>query len=239
MARSFAQGLVTADREARAACLSKVSLRAKHAKGGWRELTRCLRPNQLGLPVYVRGPDGLLITPKEQSAWHWHVHRAQIGVSPLVKGKFCTASLKATLAQERHWARSRPSPRRDPLLTAINQEPISSDEVALALESCPYGSAPGLDHIPYEALKCGGDPALECLTGLYNICWSSGTHPKQWDDALIAPLFKGGPDPHDVSKYRAITLLCTTCKIYEGILANRITRILDAKASLSSSQSGF
>ena len=77
---------------------------------------------------------------------------------------------------------------------------------------------------------------------LCNIAWSSDLHPSQWDEALIAPLFKGGPDPHDVlteSKYRAITLLCTSCKVYEATLARRIQVIVDAQGTLSPAQGGF
>jgi hypothetical protein len=47
--------------------------------------------------------------------------------------------------------------------------------------------------------------ALNCynvsLVFFPNILWTQNEHPTQWDEALIAPLFKGGPDPHDISKY--------------------------------------
>jgi hypothetical protein len=68
------------------------------------------------------------------------------------------------------------------------------------------------------AWKYSGTEMIECLTLLFNISWNHSVHPKQWDNAFITPLFKGGPDPHDVNKYRAITLLSTSGKVYEAVL---------------------
>ncbi len=93
--------------------------------------------------------------------------------------------------------------------------------------------------IHYEAYKFGGEPLLQCLTDILQVAWSTEIHPSQWDKALVAPLFKGGPDPNDVSKYRAITLLCTSCKLYEAILLDKVLRVLRQNSSLSATQAGF
>jgi hypothetical protein len=53
------------------------------------------------------------------------------------------------------------------------------------------------------------------------------------------PLFKGGPEHNDVTKYRAITLLSTSCKLYEAVLLNKILKVLVTNGSLSDTQAGF
>lgn len=125
------------------------------------------------------------------------------------------------------------------MLHRLNATPIDAAEVIQALDACPAGSSPGPDLIPYEALKYGGMATVLALTHFCNIAWFHNVHPTQWDEALIAPLFKGGPDPHDVSRYRAITLLCTSCKVYEAVLANRTQAVLDIEGSMSYTQGGF
>jgi hypothetical protein len=79
----------------------------------------------------------------------------------------------------------------------------------------------------------------QCLTDILQISWSTELHPVQWDQALVAPLFKGGPDHNDVTKYRAITLLSTSCKLYEAVLLKKILNVLVANGSLSDTQAGF
>jgi hypothetical protein len=238
LCRRFAKELVSLRRDSLATSLANIALRSRDPRAGWLQLQRRLRSHSLGLPVHVRNQDGVLLTDKGESARFWHVHREKVGLSHLSKPGFCQPSLQRLLAEEEKWAQHQPAASAS-LLRAINKEPISLDEVLQALEVCPYGSAPGLDDVPFEAFKCGSPELLNCLTDFFNILWSQAAHPSQWDEALIAPLFKGGPDPHDVSKYRAITLLCTSCKLYEGILSNRITTILNSTGTMSPSQSGF
>jgi hypothetical protein len=83
--------------------------------------------------------------------------------------------------------------------------------------------------------KYGGNQPVECLTLLYQLAWK--VH--QWDRALISPLFKGGPDHNNIWKYSAITLLCSSSKLYEAVLLASIQKVLDACRSMSDTQGGF
>jgi hypothetical protein len=118
-------------------------------------------------------------------------------------------------------------------MAEVNAREITEQETAQVLKDCPNGSAAGLDKIPYEALRYGGQLPVECLTLIFQISWKSELHPSRWDEALVTPLFKGGPDPHNVNKYRAITLLCTPSKLYEGILLRQMLTVLDTCAEES------
>ncbi len=108
-----------------------------------------------------------------------------------------------------------------------------------ALKSCLNGSSAGLDQVHYEAFKYGSKDLCQCLTDILKISWNTELHPTQWDNALVAPLFKGGQEHNDVTKYRAITLLSTSCKLYEAVLLNKILKVLVANGSLLDTQAGF
>ena len=80
-------------------------------------------------------------------------------------------------------------------------------------------TAPGVDNIPNKLLKKGGDAIVGVLYKLFNIIWLREAPPTIWERALIRPLYKtGSKDPLLTENYRAIKLICTTCKLYESIL---------------------
>lgn len=143
--------------------------------------------------------------------------RSNIGEDKSRSGLFDhTAYMDSFRLLERFLAANLPAspPLSSPLLQEMNTSAsISPSEIRAALNKCPNGSAPGLDRIPYEALKYGGDLPIECLSLVFRISWRLTLHPSRWDKALITPLYKGGDDPNDVNKYRAITLLCTSSKL--------------------------
>jgi hypothetical protein len=120
-----------------------------------------------------------------------------------------------------------------------NCAPPTKQEIIAALSTCDNGRAAGLDDIPFEAYKYGGDPMILALTTLFTLIWTWECHPTQWDEASVIPLFKGGPDLCNVDPYRAITLLSTASKVYEAFMLQRITTILDRNVSLSPAQGGF
>ncbi|XP_068760068.1 craniofacial development protein 2-like [Montipora capricornis] len=56
-------------------------------------------------------------------------------------------------------------------------EPPSFDEVQTAARKTNSHKAPGIDGLPAEVYKYGGDQLLEKLTSLFTLCWSKGEVP--------------------------------------------------------------
>ena len=83
-------------------------------------------------------------------------------------------------------------------LRKIHQQPVrteldftpTKEEVKAAIAKLKYHKAPGVDGIPAEVYKLGGDTLLEELTELFDMCWNNGTLPQDLRDAVIVSLYK-------------------------------------------------
>ena len=98
------------------------------------------------------------------------------------------------------------------------------------------GKSSDPDNIPIEVIK---DGCLEIKQTTYNFikkCWEEECIPEEWSDATICPVFKSG-DRQQCERYRGISLLCHTMKMYERILEKRLRKAVEEK--LNDCQHGF
>ena len=119
--------------------------------------------------------------------------------------------------------------------------PISIDEVRIAVKKLKKGKAVGIDGIPNEAFKYGGDQVVTYLWKLYQKIFDGEQFPTEWSRGLIFPLFKGGPEDFklDPNKYRGITLLSIVGKTYTSVLNRRLTNFCESNNILVDEQAGF
>jgi hypothetical protein len=120
-------------------------------------------------------------------------------------------------------------------------QPITLQEVQLAISKLKKGKAVGLDGMFNEIFKCGGEQVSIHLWKLYQAVFESETFPEIWVRGLIYPLFKGGPEEFklDPSKYRGITLLSIVGKTYTIILNKRLSDWAEANISLQMNKQVF
>ena len=116
--------------------------------------------------------------------------------------------------------------------------PPSLDEVRSAVKKLKVHKAPGIDGLPAEVYKYGGDLLLEKLTSLFNLCWSTGDVPGDLRDAVIVSLYKNKGEKSDCSNYRGVTLLSIAGKILARVLLDRLIPAI-AEVVLPESQCGF
>ena len=117
-------------------------------------------------------------------------------------------------------------------------EPPSFDEVQTAVRKTNSHKAPGIDGLPAEVYKYGGDQLLEKLTSLFTLCWSKGEVPGDLRDAVIVSLYKNKGEKSDCSSYKGVTLLSTAGKILARVLLDRLIPAI-AEEVLPESQCGF
>ena len=117
-------------------------------------------------------------------------------------------------------------------------EPPSFDEDQTAVRKTNSHKAPGMDGLPAEVYKYGGDQVLEKLTSLFTLCWSKGEVPGDLCDAVIVSLHKNKGEKSDCSNYRGVTLLSTAGKILARVLLDRLIPAI-AEDVLPESQCGF
>ena len=116
-------------------------------------------------------------------------------------------------------------------------EAIGKVEVRAAVKRLKAGKAAGMDGIPGECIKSGGEPIVEWLVRLFNGCFESGCVPGDWKSACIVPLYKGKGDTRECGSYRGISLLSVVGKVYGRVLIERVIECTDG--AIGGEQCGF
>ena len=91
--------------------------------------------------------------------------------------------------------------------------------------------------VPNEALKNANAKVL--LHKFFNLCFTSGLSPSDWDQSNIKPIPKKDKDNRDPLQNRCITIMCCVAKIYSGILNRRLQDYLEKNEILFEEQNGF
>ena len=73
----------------------------------------------------------------------------------------------------------------------------------------------------------------------FNLCFTSGHSPTEWDFSDIIPIPKKGKDARDPLQNRCITIMCCVAKIYSSILNKRLQNYLENNNILVEEQNGF
>ena len=115
-------------------------------------------------------------------------------------------------------------------------DPPSIEEVRSAFANTRGGTTAGLDGLPPEAFKDGGEDLLTHIHTLFMDVWEEGTVPSSWRDAELVPLPKKG-NLRDCDNWRGICLLSVLGKIFARVLQGRLQEL--AEAVLPESQCGF
>uniref|UniRef100_A0A670JJJ0 Reverse transcriptase domain-containing protein n=1 Tax=Podarcis muralis TaxID=64176 RepID=A0A670JJJ0_PODMU len=104
--------------------------------------------------------------------------------------------------------------------------PISKEEVEEAIKELKRGKAPGPDGFTASYYKEMKDILIDPLTKVMNNILKEKDMPGTWREAFIVVIPKQDSDLTQVKNYRPISLLNTDYKIFAGILAKRLKKIL-------------
>ena len=116
--------------------------------------------------------------------------------------------------------------------------PISSDEILLAIKSSKNGKSSGPDLIINEMIKAGKETWTKPLLLLFNLILNKQTVPLEWNTGFVTPIFKGG-DQHEMNNYRGITVTSNLSKLFTKIMNSRLTKYLDKNKMINNEQIGF
>jgi len=100
-------------------------------------------------------------------------------------------------------------------------------------------SAPGTDGITPSMLRNLSHKALNHLTHLLNHLLRLGHFPALWKTAIVIPIPKPNKPSNDPNSYRPISLLSNLAKLFERILAARLTSFVLQHQLLPHTQFGF
>jgi len=81
--------------------------------------------------------------------------------------------------------------------------------------------------------------AIQHLTLLFNSILQLGYFPTIWKATKVIPVHKPNKPPTDVNSYRPISLLSSTSKLLERIIASRLTTFVNQNHLIPDTQFGF
>ena len=99
--------------------------------------------------------------------------------------------------------------------------------------------APGEDDIPATFLAAIGTKAKIVLLDILNFSFNTGQIPQSWRNAVIIPLLKTMKPASQPASYRPISLPSCVVKLYERIIAGRITTMAENNVWFHRYQAGF
>ena len=114
-------------------------------------------------------------------------------------------------------------------LIALDDMP-TLDQVKSRIRKLKSGKAPGLDQIPNEVIKAGGEVMAKMLHELFVKAVCAGREPLEWKTGTSVPLHKKGPVTNP-DNYRAIFLSDTIAKLAHGCLRDRLCKTYEKLAS--------
>ena len=118
-------------------------------------------------------------------------------------------------------------------------ESVSVAEIKKNLEKCKAKSAMGIDGISYGLIKRIPDAYMQCVAKFFTSCLKLGHFPSVWKQAKVILIPKPGKDSRQAKNHRPISLLSCLGKVFERILARRLSSYMEQNKLFSNSQSGF
>ena len=88
-------------------------------------------------------------------------------------------------------------------------------EVKAEIGRLKNNKAAGIDQLPAELLKHGGETLATALYWAITKIWEGEILPEEWMEGVVCPIYKKG-DKLDCCNYRAITVLSAAYKVLSG-----------------------
>ena len=129
-----------------------------------------------------------------------------------------------------------PPPERQ--LPTMPDIQISLEGVTKLLMQLNPSKAAGPDQVPPSTLKEIAQEIAPIVQIIFQRSLDTGTLPKQWLTANIAPVFKKG-EKYKASNYRPVSLTCICSKLLEHIVVSHLLDHLDSHNALADEQHGF
>ena len=116
---------------------------------------------------------------------------------------------------------------------------LTVNKIIQKIEELNDKKAAGYDLITGKILKMLPKRAVSYIRNLFNACLRLQYYPTLWKIAEITAIPKVGKDAALPSSYRPISLLPLLSKIFEKVLYERLTPILEDKHTIPDHQFGF
>ena len=117
---------------------------------------------------------------------------------------------------------------------------ISETEISSYLKKLKNSKAAGLDDIPNEFYKNGGEVMIQNIYMLFRKIWEKEEVPTEWNACRVRLVHKGGhKSKKEIKNYRPIALNDTISKVFCGIINERLQQLVELEGAISEAQNGF
>ena len=117
----------------------------------------------------------------------------------------------------------------------VHTGPDLRQEVEAGIQAPKSGKAAGIDNIPAELIKHGGETVTDMLTNICNEIWHTGEWPTPVTQSLIITLPQGNMQL--CQNYRTISLISHASKVTLKVILNRLKP--HAGEIIAEEQAGF
>ena len=115
---------------------------------------------------------------------------------------------------------------------------VTYDDVMKAIKNLRSDCSTGYDNIPAKFIKPVADYLVSPLTNIINHCITTSTVPSKWKISRICPVPKV-MNPQTLSEYRPISILPILSKVFERVILQQLTEIIEHEMIYDQKQSGF
>lgn len=119
---------------------------------------------------------------------------------------------------------------------------VTEQEILSVLSAAPLISSPGQDEVSTGLWKLSlqSSPTLcTLIASLFSSCLRTSTFPAAWKTSVIVPLLKDALKEHGMSNLRPISLQSCLGKLFNKVLAHRLSHIFARFPILHPAQRGF
>ena len=109
-------------------------------------------------------------------------------------------------------------------ITQPNSFFMTDADIVECLSKIKIKNCEGFDRIPQRILVDGAQLLLTPLKGLFQRIYYQNQLPEQWLISKITPIHKKRPK-NKIEHYRPIANLCSTSKLFEGLILKQIQKI--------------
>ena len=113
-------------------------------------------------------------------------------------------------------------------VTEDDKDMITTEELNKVIKHAKNRKICGLDNLPMELWKFGGNELKMHILELFNNIIDKNQMPQKWETGMVINIHKGGTKSKS-ENYKGITLLPTAYKLFANIINNRLTEHLDDK----------
>ena len=111
-------------------------------------------------------------------------------------------------------------------------------DVMKAIKDLRSDCSTGYDNIPAKFIKPVADYLASPMTNIINHCINTSSVPSEWKTSRICPVPKI-KNPQSISDYRPISILPILSKVFERVILQQLTEIIEGEMIYDQQQSGF